>query len=100
MGQEWEGDVRIVLFVKLRTGQTLSAELVERIRKTLREQASPHHVPKKIISVSEIPRTVSGKISEAAVRDAIHGRATANLNALANPESIKEFQACPELLYD
>ncbi len=100
VGQEWEGDVRIVLFVKLRTGQTLSAELVERIRKTLREQASPHHVPKKIISVSEIPRTVSGKISEAAVRDAIHGRATANLNALANPESIKEFQACPELLYD
>ena len=98
VGQEWEGDLRIVLFVKMRAGQTLSAELMERIRKTLREQASPHHVPKKILGVSEIPRTVSGKISEAAVRDAIHGRASANLNALANPESIKEFQARPELL--
>ncbi len=98
VGQEWEGDLRIVLFVKMRAGQSLSAELMERIRKTLREQASPHHVPKKILSVSEIPRTVSGKISEAAVRDAIHGRASANLNALANPESIKEFQARPELL--
>ncbi len=98
VGQEWEGDLRIVLFVKLRAGEILNEGLVERIRKTLREQASPHHVPKKILSVSEIPRTVSGKISEAAVRDAIHGRASANLNALANPECIKEFQARPELL--
>ncbi len=100
VGQEWLGDVRIVLFVKLRAGELLTEGLVERIRQTLRVKASPHHVPKKILVVSAIPRTVSGKISEAAVRDAIHGRVSKNLNALANPESIKEFEARPELLHD
>ncbi len=100
VGQEWEGDVRIVLFVKLRAGERLTAELEEKIRLKLRLKASPHHVPKKILEVGAIPRTVSGKISEAAVRDAIHGRVSKNLNALANPESIKEFEARPELLHD
>ncbi|MCX6613496.1 MAG: acetoacetate--CoA ligase, partial [Acidobacteria bacterium] len=89
VGQQWQGDVRIVLFVKLRAGELLTIELVEKIRQTLRLKASPHHVPKKILAVGAIPRTVSGKISEAAVRDAIHGRVSKNLNALANPESIK-----------
>lgn len=100
VGQEWEGDERIVLFVKLRAGERLTGELEEKIRLMLRLKASPHHVPKKILEVGSIPRTVSGKISEAAVRDAIHRRATKNLNALANPESMKEFEARPELLHD
>ncbi len=100
VAQEWVGDVRIVLFVKLRSPSELTAELIDRIRYTLRTQASPHHVPKKVLAVSAIPRTVSGKISESAVRDAIHGRDSANLNALANPESIKEFRARLELLCD
>ncbi|WP_051670631.1 acetoacetate--CoA ligase [Bryobacter aggregatus] len=100
VAQDWHGDVRIVLFVKLRAGHSLTQELRDEIRRTLRQKASPHHVPKKILAVTAIPRTVSGKISEAAVRDAIHGRPLANQNALANPESIKEFQACPELLHD
>jgi len=100
IGQHWKGDVRIVLFVKLRPGHLWSDELVESIRSTLKTNASPHHVPRKILEVKAIPRTVSGKISEAAVRDAVEGRQSANLNALANPESIKEFRARPELLQD
>ncbi len=99
VAQEWGGDVRIVLFVKLREHCELTPELIQRIQSTLRTQASPHHVPKKILAVSAIPRTVSGKISESAVRDAIHGRSATNLTALANPECIKEFQARLELLY-
>lgn len=100
VAQQWQDDVRIVLFVKMKPGLSLTPEIADRIRTTLKAQASPHHVPKKILEVSAIPRTVSGKISESAVRDAIHGRTSANLNALANPESIKEFQARPELLQD
>ena len=100
VAQEWCGDQRIVLFVKLREHCELTPGLISRIQSTLRTQASPHHVPKKILAVSAIPRTVSGKISESAVRDAIHGRSSANLSALANPECVKEFQARMELLYD
>ncbi|MBZ2186050.1 MAG: hypothetical protein K7J46_15170 [Bryobacter sp.] len=100
VGQAWGGDERIVLFVKTREGVELSEELREKIRRLLREQASPHHVPKKILGVGEIPRTVSGKISEAAVREAVAGRVIGNLGALANPESIKEFQGRRELLED
>jgi len=100
VGQQWRGDERIVLFVKLRDGNRLTTEVVEKIRLRLKTEASPHHVPKKILEVSAIPRTVSGKISEAAVRDAIAGRQSGNLHALANPESIEEFRARPELLYD
>ncbi|MER3424541.1 MAG: hypothetical protein C4293_16310, partial [Nitrospiraceae bacterium] len=74
VGQEWEGDVRVVLFVRLRDGVRLDEELRERIRRRIREQASPHHVPRRIIQVADIPRTVSGKITELAVRDVIHGR--------------------------
>jgi acetoacetyl-CoA synthetase len=100
IGQQWQGDVRIILFVKMKAGAQLTEALLTKIRQTLKTQASPHHVPNKILEVASIPRTVSGKISEAAVRDAVHGRKSANLNALANPESIKEFQARPELLQD
>ena len=68
------GDVRIVLFVRLRDGSTLDDALRERIRRRIRENASPHHVPRKIVQVADIPRTISGKITELAVRDVIHGR--------------------------
>jgi acetoacetyl-CoA synthetase len=100
VGQQWKGDVRIVLFVKMRVGLALNDAVREKIRTRLKREASPHHVPKKILEVTAIPRTVSGKISEAAVRDAVHGRTSKNLNALANPESIKEFTGRGELLQD
>jgi acetoacetyl-CoA synthetase len=98
VGQQWEGDERIVLFLRLRDGVAWGEELEQKIRGILRTEASPHHVPKKMIVVSDLPRTVNGKLSETAVRQAIHGRPITNLSALANPESIKEFQARPELL--
>ncbi len=98
VGQPWEGDERIILFVRLGEGVEWSEELGERIRGTLRREASPHHVPKKILVVRDLPRTISGKVSETAVRDAIAGREIRNVGALANPESIKEFQGRPELL--
>jgi acetoacetyl-CoA synthetase len=90
-------DVRIVLFVRLAQGETLSEELRERIRSRIRANASPHHVPRKIIQVSDIPRTISGKITELAVRDVIHGRAVKNVDALANPEALELFRDLAEL---
>ena len=92
VGQEWEGDVRVVLFVRLREGLTLTDELVKCIQTRIREHTSPHHVPRKIIQVPDIPRTISGKITELAVRDVIHGRRVANLDALANPQALDQFR--------
>jgi acetoacetyl-CoA synthetase len=97
VGQEWEGDVRIVLFVRLREGVGLTEDLVSRIKGRIREYASPHHVPRRIIPVADIPRTISGKITELAVRDVIHGRAVANVDALANPGALDQFRNLPEL---
>jgi acetoacetyl-CoA synthetase len=97
VGQQWRGDVRIVLFVRLRDGIELSGELKDRIRKSLRANASPHHVPRKIIRVADIPRTISGKITELAVREVIHGRPVKNREALANPESLDLFSNLPDL---
>jgi acetoacetyl-CoA synthetase len=97
VGQHWEGDVRIVLFVRLREGATLDQPLTERIRKTIREYTSPHHVPRKILQVADIPRTISGKITELAVREVIHGRPVANREALANPQALDLFRDLPEL---
>ena len=97
VGQDWEGDVRIVLFVRLREGLTLDEALRERIRRRIRDQASPHHVPRKIIQVADIPRTISGKITELAVREVIHGRAVGNADALANPASLELFRGLEEL---
>jgi acetoacetyl-CoA synthetase len=97
VGQEWEGDVRIVLFVRLREGVSLTEDLVSRIKGRIREYASPHHVPRKIIPVADIPRTISGKITELAVRDIIHGRTVANVDALANPGALDGFRNLPEL---
>ncbi|HEY5062675.1 MAG TPA: acetoacetate--CoA ligase, partial [Gemmatimonadaceae bacterium] len=90
-------DVRIVLFVRLSSGATLTDALRDRIRTQIRTNASPHHVPKKIIQVADIPRTISGKISELAVRDVVHGRTVKNVDALANPESLALFRDLPEL---
>ncbi|MFL5449177.1 MAG: acetoacetate--CoA ligase, partial [Gemmatimonadales bacterium] len=97
VGQEWDGDIRIVLFVRLREGTSLTEELVARIKGRIREYASPHHVPRKIIPVADIPRTISGKITELAVRDVIHGRPVANVDALANPGALDGFRNLPEL---
>ncbi len=97
VGQEWDGDVRIVLFVRLRDGHTLDEPLMQRIRKRIREFASPHHVPRKILQVSDIPRTISGKITELAVRDVIHGRRVVNADAMANPQALELFRELEEL---
>lgn len=103
VGQETEGrngggrDVRIVLFVRLAAGVELDDALRERIRRRVREGASPHHVPRVIVAVADIPRTVSGKITELAVRDVIHGRPVPNVEALANPDSLRLFADLPEL---
>jgi acetoacetyl-CoA synthetase len=97
VGQEWQEDVRIVLFVRLRDGLSLDEALAERIRRRIREQASPHHVPRKILQVPDIPRTISGKITELAVRDVIHGRDVANTDAMANPGALEWFRGRKEL---
>jgi acetoacetyl-CoA synthetase len=90
-------DERIVLFVRLQPDVALDAALEERIRQRVREHASPHHVPKVIVQVADIPRTVSGKISEIAVRDVVHGRVVTNTDALANPAALDLFRHLPEL---
>jgi len=97
VGQDWDDDVRVVLFVRLREGRELDDELRERIRKTIRRNTTPRHVPAKIVQVADIPRTISGKIVELAVRNVIHGRPVANVDALANPEALKLYRDIPEL---
>ena len=97
VGQDWEGDVRIVLFVRLRPGINLDESLRDRLRRRIREHASPHHVPRRIVQVSDIPRTISGKITELAVREVIHGRSVTNAEALANPAALGLFRDLPEL---
>ncbi len=97
VGQEWEADTRVVLFVRLRDGVALSDDLVAHIKRRIRDYASPHHVPRKIIQVADIPRTISGKITELAVRDVIHGRPVPNVDALANPAALDQFRNIPEL---
>jgi acetoacetyl-CoA synthetase len=92
VGQEWDGDVRVVLFVRLREDVTLDDILADRIRRRIREHASPHHVPRKILQVADIPRTISGKITELAVREVIHGRPVANVDALANPGALDLYR--------
>jgi len=97
IGQEWDSDVRVVLFVRLRDGVVFDAELAARIRNQIRTHASPRHVPAVIVPVADIPRTRSGKITELAVRDIVHGRPVANREALANPEALDLFASIPEL---
>jgi acetoacetyl-CoA synthetase len=95
--QNFVGDTRIVLFVHLRAGAMLDEALCDRIRAALRAQASPRHVPAKILAVADIPRTLNGKIVELAVRDVVHGREPANLAVLANPDSLAHFRNRAEL---
>jgi acetoacetyl-CoA synthetase len=97
IGQDWDDDVRVVLFVVLTEGLTLDDELQARIRQTIRSKCSPRHVPAKIIQVAEIPRTKSGKIVELAVRDVVHGREVKNLHSLANPEALDLYRDLPQL---
>ncbi|WP_028749905.1 acetoacetate--CoA ligase [Rhizobium mesoamericanum] len=97
IGQDWDDDVRVVLFVRLAPGATFSDELVKAIKNRIRTGASPRHVPAKIIAVSDIPRTKSGKIVELAVREIVHGRPVKNKEALANPEALELFAGLEEL---
>jgi acetoacetyl-CoA synthetase len=97
IGQDWEGDVRVVLFVRLAPGVTLDEALVAKIKAQIRSGASPRHVPAKVVAVDDIPRTKSGKITELAVRDIVHGRSVKNREALANPEALALFENLPEL---
>jgi acetoacetyl-CoA synthetase len=97
VGQEWNGDTRIVLFVRLQPQARLDASLERRLREAIKSRASPRHVPAKILAVSDIPRTMNGKIVELAVREAIHGRPIGNRDALANPQALAEFVGRAEL---
>ncbi|MCB1563448.1 MAG: acetoacetate--CoA ligase [Alphaproteobacteria bacterium] len=97
VGQDWEGDVRVILFVVLKPGWELDANLVKEIKTKIRTGASPRHVPAKVIAVSDIPRTKSGKITELAVRDIIMGRSVKNKEALANPEALALYKDLEEL---
>ncbi|MEO6566306.1 MAG: acetoacetate--CoA ligase [Casimicrobiaceae bacterium] len=101
IGQDWPpgevGDVRVVLFVRLRDGEVLTPELAERIRQTVRTNTTPRHVPARIVAVADIPRTKSGKIVELAVRDVVHGREVRNIEALANPEALEYYRDLEEL---
>jgi acetoacetyl-CoA synthetase len=97
VGQDWENDVRVVLFVRLRTGALLDEALERRIRDEIRRNTTPRHVPARIVAVPDIPRTISGKLVELAVRNVIHGLPVKNTDALANPESLAYFANRPEL---
>ncbi|MDZ4254618.1 MAG: acetoacetate--CoA ligase [Sulfuritalea sp.] len=102
IGQDWppgdSGDVRVVLFVKLREDLALDDELAARIKQVIRDNTTPRHVPAKILQVADIPRTKSGKIVELAVRNAVHGAAVKNVEALANPDALDYFRNRTELL--
>ncbi len=97
IGQRWDNDERVVLFVRLRDGMSLTPELREKITRQIRENTTPRHVPARIVQVQEIPRTKSGKIVELAVRDVVHGREVKNREALANPEALEQYRNRTEL---
>ncbi len=97
IGQDWEGDVRVVLFVRLKDGITLDQALQDRIKQQIRDNCTPRHVPARIVQVADIPRTLSGKITELAVRDVVHGRPVTNTEALANPQALDLYRNLPEL---
>ena len=97
VGQSWDNDIRIILFVVLNSNYTLTEELLSRIKKQIKINASPRHVPSKIIEVSDIPRTKNGKIVELSVKNIIEGKKIKNIQALANPEVLKEYKNLEEL---
>jgi acetoacetyl-CoA synthetase len=98
IGQAWEDDVRVVLFVRLREGTALDDALQTQIRQVIRANTTPRHVPAKIIAVADIPRTISGKIVELAVRNVVHGKPVKNTDALANPQALELYRDLAELL--
>jgi acetoacetyl-CoA synthetase len=101
IGQDWPpgstGDVRVVLFVKLREGLAHDEALEKRIKQVIRDNTTPRHVPARILQVADIPRTKSGKIVELAVRNVVHGNPVKNVEALANPEALEHFRDRGEL---
>ena len=100
VGQDWEDDTRVILFVVLREGVSLNDDIESELRLTIRNNTTPRHVPAKIIQVSDIPRTISGKIVELAVRNVIHDLPVKNTDALANPEALEQFRNIPSLAED
>ena len=99
IGQDWQDDVRVVLFVVLKSDVTLTPALENTIRTTIRQETTPRHVPAKIVAVADIPRTISGKIVELAVRKVVHNETVTNTDALANPEALDYFRELPELMF-
>ncbi len=97
IGQSWDNDVRVVLFVRLRESFELNDELIDKLKKHIRTHATPRHVPARVVQVDDIPRTRSGKIVELAVRKIVHGESVDNIDALANPEALALFKDRPEL---
>ncbi|HVW70183.1 MAG TPA: acetoacetate--CoA ligase [Steroidobacteraceae bacterium] len=97
IGQDWQGDVRVVLFVRLKPDVTLDEPLKKKIRDTIRSNTTPRHVPSKVIAVPDLPRTLSGKLTELAVRNVIHGLPVKNVDALANPQALEHFRDLPDL---
>ena len=97
MGQSWDNDVRIILFIVMNGKFYLTEDLLQKIKFQIRKNASPRHVPSKVIVVKDIPRTKSGKIVELAVRKVIHGEIINNKEAIANPEALKYFENIPQL---
>ena len=97
IGQSWKNDIRIILFIVLNKGYKLTDEIKNEIKNTIKINASPRHVPSKIISIAEIPKTKNGKLVELAVKQTIEGEAIKNLEALANPSSLKQFKNIKEL---
>ncbi len=97
IGQQWQDDVRVVLFVRLKDEASLDEALQRRIREVIRANTTPRHVPAKIVAVTDIPRTISGKIVELAVKNVVHGQPVKNTDALANPEALALFCNRPEL---
>jgi len=100
IGQDWRDDVRVVLFVRLQPGMELDEALKKKIRDVIRAHTTPRHVPAKIVAVPDIPRTLSGKLTELAVRNIVHGRPVSNVDALANPQALEHFRDLPELATD
>jgi len=97
VGQDWEDDTRVILFVVMREGLTLNDDIINELKLTIRKNATPRHVPAKVIQVADIPRTISGKIVELAVRSVIHSEPIKNSDALANPEALEYFKNLPDL---
>ena len=97
IGQAWNNDIRIILFVVLNQGYKLNDKMINKIKKVIKFNVSPRHVPSKIISILDIPKTKNGKLVELAVKQTLEGKPIKNLDALANPESLKQFKNIKEL---